>query len=530
MEIFGLDIRSARRNQIIDNIINGDSKETKGVQQFDSIVDSIFDGDFLKTIGLNNEEARKAQQLVHKLRQSTTTRKDRYKEYKKVGKDPVIGQAIEMMSDDATQFDVDRERTVWVESPNKGYADAINGIIEDYIEPFIDTMASGIISKGEFAFKHNKNETGEDRGEYEDVVLLPYKNIERLHHLILPNRDRFFYEVDDIKTVNPNQDVSKDFHDFDDFLHFINYSIDNSEEVDIKVSEKTGSVEDKVVPVFILQGESIIAEKVLETYKILRALEDAIVKYRLAKSKLIRFVNVDVTRLADDEKVAAIINYVHGSIATDEAIGGTDYEESTSHAAPITVTIPVKNGVGSIHVEEFNTDVNISELADLDYFMNKLFAGLRTPRSYFNYDEALPGAGMSGASLAKMDIRYARAVKKVQRVLVNGIKDLIRIFNDKNKIDGKEVSIKVRIVKVASSEDYDRYTEYEQRLAMASQVMQNLVDPATGEVLTNMVDLYKKFFIHVVPSPEMVVFLDSLINKTDIKVKPDDVRLSGVMK
>jgi len=95
----------------------------------------------------------------------------------------------------------------------------------------------------------------------------------------------------------------------------------------------------------------------------------------------------------------------------------------------VTVTIPVRNGVGAIHVEEFATAVDIKDIADVDHFMSKLFAGLRTPRSYFNYDEALPGVGSSGASLTRTDIRYARAVKKIQRVLVNAIRDLIDIFN-----------------------------------------------------------------------------------------------------
>jgi hypothetical protein len=340
-----------------------------------------------------------------------------------------------------------------------------------------------------------------------------------------------FYVVEDIKK-SPSVDNSlDDFYDYEDFIHFINYSIDNSEDVKIKVPKKDPTSEMKEVDVFVLQGESIITEKVLETYRILKALEDSIVQYRLAKSKLVRFINVDVSRLADDTKVQNIINYVHSSIATNEAIGATDYEESSTQTAPVVVTVPVKNGIGKITVEEFSSDINISDIADIDHFMNKLFAGLRTPRSYFNYNEALPGLGGSGGSLAKMDIRYARAVKKVQRVIVNGVKDLIQVFNHVNGIEKDNApEVSVRIVKVESTEDYDKYLEYEQRLNMAGQVMSNLVDPSTGELLPNMVSMYIKFFIHVVPAPEMVTFLNSLSSKSDIAVKPDDVKLSGVMK
>lgn len=488
----------------------------------------LFDSGFLESIGISKGDSRKLSEIVNKLRQDTQSRKDRYKEYKQVCKDPVVGQAVEMMADDATQFDVDRDRTVWVESKDKDYADALNGIINDYIEPFIDTLASGVVSKGEFAFKINTEEKGEDRGKYKDVVLVPFKHIEKLHHLILPNQDRFFYIVDDIKNISGSEDSSKSFKDFTEYLHFINYSIDNSEEINLQV-KKGDNI--KTVPVFVLQGESIIAEKVLESYRILKALEDSLVQYRLAKSKLIRFVNVDVTKLADSAKVQSIVNYVHSALAVNEAVGGNDYESSSTQSAPVVVTVPIKNGVGQITVSEFNSDVNISDIADIDHFMNKVFAGLRTPRSYFNFNDALPGLGSSGASLARMDIRYARAVKKVQRVLVNGIKDLVWVFNEVNGIDQKQApEVKVRIVKVASSEDYDRYTEYEQRLTMAGQVMQSLVDPNTGSVSMTMVEMYIKFFTHVVPSPEMVVFLQSLQAKTSIKSKPTGVNVKGVLK
>lgn len=530
MEFLGYNITRRKEKSLADAILGANSGSGSNNSVSDSF--TLFDESFLQTIGLDQKDAKKLNELMSKLRMDTVKRKDRYKEYKQACKDPIIGQAVEMMADDATQFDVERERTVWVESEDKKYADALNGIINDYIEPFIDTMAAGIISKGEFAFKINRDEEGEERGKFKDVVLIPYKNIEKLHHLILPNQDRYFYEVDDITNIKAEDDNLKNFKEFTDFLHFINYSIDNSEEVDLKVPKKGKvSITEESVPVFVLQGESIIAEKVLETYRILKTLEDAVTQYRLAKSKLIRFVNVDVTRLADDSKVQAVINYIHGALATSEAISGNAFESTTSQAAPVVVTVPVKNGVGTITVQEFNSDVNVRDIADLDYFLNKIFAGLRTPRSYFNFDEALPGVGVSGASLARIDIRYARAVKKVQRVIVNGIKDLIWVFNEINGIEQKDApKVKVKIVKVASSEDYDRYTEYEQRLAMAGQVMTALIDPQTGMINMTMIDMYIKFFTYVVPSSEMIEFLNSLKKKTDIKSKPTGVGLTGIMQ
>jgi len=494
---------------------------------------SLFDTDVLRSIGISKDENRKLWDVITALRQQTLKRKDRYAEYKKAIKDPIIGQAIEMMADDATQFDVDREKTVWVESSDKEYAEAINGIINDYIEPFVDTLASGIVARGEFAFKV-ADEEGEDRGEYKDVVLIPYKRMEQLHHLILPDQDHVYFECLDISSL-PQQGSGEEimFEDFENFLHFINYSIENSEEVKLQITKKgkKKTAEREEVSVFVLQGESIITDKVLETFRILTTIENAIVQYRLAKSKLVRFVNVDVTRLTDDKKAQAIVNYVHGSIAANESISKDSFETTTVHPEPIVVTVPVKNGVGAITVQEFASDVNVRDIADVDHFMNKMFAGLRTPKAYFNFEENVPGFSASGAALTRIDIRYARAVKKVQRVIVNGIKDLIVIFNKKNGITKDEApEVKVRIVKVASAEETDRLEELATRLNMATTVVSALIDPTTGEANMGVISAYEKFFTHVIPNPEMISFIKSLTTGADIVSKPDGIELKGVLK
>jgi hypothetical protein len=88
---------------------------------------------------------------------------------------------------------------------------------------------------------------------------------------------------------------------------------------------------------------------------------------------------------------------------------------------------------------------------------------------------------------------------------------------------------KVKIVKVASAEDSDRYLEFEQRLAMAGQTMQGLITQ-DGQINMILVDTYIKFFTFVIPIEEMVKFLNSLKSKSDIKSVPTGVKLSGIMK
>lgn len=463
--------------------------------------------------------------IISELRKKTDERKELFKLYKEALRDPIIGQAVEMMADDATQFDVDRERTIWVQAKDKNkdkaYVDALNHIIESYVEPFIDTVASGVVAYGEFIFDVQTTKSKKTSRYENTLVLMPRKHIENIYHFMLENEEQAYAEIKE----STEQDAGKiydNFEPFTKFLHFINTSLENSKDIKIKVRKDGKEITKKA---YLLQGESIITERILETWKILRTLENALIQTRLAKSKIVRIVNVDVTSLSDNSKAQNIVDYIHNSIVVNENIdpASNQYSQTSMQAEPVIITVPVKNGVGKVSIEEFTMDANISEIADVDYFLNKLFAGLRIPKLYFDYSEALPGVGAGASSLAKTDIRYSRAVKKIQRVLVWGIKSMIRIFNAVNGIKDEDApKVSVHIVKVNSAEDEERYMELEQRLSTANTMIDSFYDPTEGGIDQEKLEIYIKFFEEAVPAPEMVSFLKSL--QTDIKSAPDGLK------
>jgi len=471
------------------------------------------------------------QQIVSDLRKATNDREQRFEEYKKAIKDPIIGQAIEMMADDATQFDVDRQRTIWVTGDKKDrkYVDALNWQIQSYIEPFIDTIASAVTAMGEFVFKVDIPQQGE--GEiletgFKNVPLTPIKKIAKVHHVVLPDQSHYYVVVD--KKLDPKKDYSKTFKEWYEFVHYINVSLENSREVMLKVqADSVNSKDSKELSVFILEGESILTEKVLETWRILRALEDAIIATRMSKSKLVRFVKVNVTRLTDDNKAQNLVNYIHSAIVENERISTDSYESTALQAEPVVVTIPVKDGTGDINIDEFESNADIKDIADIDHFLNKLFAGLRIPKSYFDWGEAMP-APPSGASLTKSDIRYSRGVKKIQRVLVKGTEQMIRVFNHFNNIDEKKApEVNVHIVKVSSAEDEERYIEMQERMNTADQVINSFYIPSMDITGIDMkrVELLKEFFTAVIPFDELRQYFEQILKKTAIVNKPEGVEI-----
>ena len=473
---------------------NSNNLDSPSVEKKD--LENISDSEFLQLLKKKTPQGNQKQEiqnslfkLISELREVEYDRASRFKEYNKAKKDPIIGQAIELMADDATQFDVDKEKTIWIEcnQQNKKYQDFINDHIKKYVEPFIDNIAADIACKGEsafkvyktgskkkehlnvfdrFSFKDEKKDNGskKENGKFDpekakDVVLVPIKYIEKLHHLIFDDQSHYFAVTSDVS--NFQQEEKSPLYSYDNFLHFINYSLDNSRDVQLSIQkeDEEGNVQTHKESVFALQGQSVLTDKVLDTYKVIRTIENGLVTARLTKSKIVRFVNVEVSKLSSEES-SAIVNYVDGLVNKGENIN-TDqdiYTRISTQIEPVDVVLPYKSDKGQVGIDQFDDNTDIKEIVDLEHFMDKLFAGLRTPKTFFGYGEALPG-GTGQTSLMRMDIRYARSVKKIQRVLVQGIERYIQLINQLNGIkEPPEYSI--RVLKANTSEEEERaYTD-----------------------------------------------------------------------
>lgn len=70
----------------------------------------------------------------------------------------------------------------------------------------------------------------------------------------------------------------------------------------------------------------------------------------------------------------------------------------------------------------FTKNSNMSDIADVNYLQDKLFASLQVPKAYLNYAENLPG----GSTLSQADLRFARTINSIQEVV---LQELRRIAN-----------------------------------------------------------------------------------------------------
>lgn len=177
------------------------------------------------------------------------------------------------------------------------------------------------------------------------------------------------------------------------------------------------------------RGESFL-ENSMVAWQVLSALEDILLLTRMTRSLLYRIFSVEVGNKGNKE-VYQLLENLKNKIKMDETVDVRSKIYNSSLAqVPLgdSIFIPTRNGVGVIDVKTVGGDVNLRDAIDLDYFKDKLFAGLRIPKAYFGFGEDT--SGMMNNSLTQMDVRYCRTIVRIQSILSVGLKDLCNLYLD----------------------------------------------------------------------------------------------------
>ena len=176
------------------------------------------------------------------------------------------------------------------------------------------------------------------------------------------------------------------------------------------------------------RGESFI-EDAMTAWQVLAALEDILLLTRMTRSILYRIFSVEVGNKGNRE-TDELLHKLKNKIKMDETVDvRSKIYNSSLKQVPLgdSIFIPTRNGIGVIDVNTVGGDVNLKDAIDLDYFKDKVFAGLRIPAPFLGFTESLPG-GIGDTSLTRMDIRYSRTIARIQSILSEGLKDLCLLY------------------------------------------------------------------------------------------------------
>lgn len=397
---------------------------------------------------LNSADLKDLMDFIEQIKSSSKNRQDLYVLFDRMASDSLVGSAIELICDDATQEDEDRNACVWITEEegfnDKEMVDTLNDFLRAIdIDQKIWSWCYNVVKDGGMFLKTYYSELSELNDS--DVL----KNKLGYYYEIVPN----YLTVSDLQQYGDTvaYGVRKNMKSEDmilyptkDYIHFIMDRGHKREEVSIKTED--GKDGDPITEKYKIRYGTSYLENAKEAYLLIDLIENLIMAVRFGRSSLYRLFKIEVGGAGKGE-TARILNEFKRNLSNQESIdvkNQTFYGNKKPVPYAKNIYIPIRNGKGDVTQELVGGDYEVKDLVDLDYFLNKLFAALRVPKAYLGHEEALPG-GLGDNSLTRMDIRYARLVKKYQNILKYGIRSIIDFWctvnNHEDWIDHYEVNM-----------------------------------------------------------------------------------------
>ena len=157
-------------------------------------------------------------------------------------------------------------------------------------------------------------------------------------------------------------------------------------------------------------------------FRQLTLLEDAMMAYRIVRSPERRVFYVDVGNMAPQD-VEQYMQKVMTSMKRNQVVDA-DSGRVDLRYNPMSVDedyfIPTRGGQ-STKVESLPGGTYTGDIDDVKYLKDKLFSALKIPQSYLFRGE---GADEDKATLAQKDIRFARTIQRLQRVLITELEKI----------------------------------------------------------------------------------------------------------
>lgn len=324
-----------------------------------------------------------------------TLRIQLYSDYEAMDTDPLIASTLDILADEATLKN-DMGEVLSIKSSDENIQRVLYNLYYDVlnIEFNLWSWTRNMCKYGDFFLKL---EVSEEFGVYN---VLPYT----VYHMVRyegqdpsqPSKVYFTIDPDGLaSSADPN------------YIPKSNKSIiqlDNYEVAHFRLISDTN---------YLPYGRSHI-EPARKIYKQLTLMEDAMLIHRIMRAPEKRMFYVNVGSIPPNEVeqfMQKTINSIKKTPYVDPQTGEYNLRFNMMNMME-DFYLPVRGGDTSTRIET-TKGLDYDGTNDIEYLRDKMFAALKVPKAYFGYEKDLSGK----ATLAAEDIRFARSVERIQRIL-----------------------------------------------------------------------------------------------------------------
>lgn len=467
--------------------------------------------------------------------------------------DSKVSAILDTMASDATEYN-DEGKIVWVESSNGDIAQYVSYLINTLqVDKHIYGWVYSLIKYGDLYLRlyreseyDNSILFGDKKDKEqlnEEIYINAYKKNDKFVHYLeaVPNPAEVFeltkfgktqafikteLMIEQAQNKNPAQ-----------FIGFYRYSFDRG---DINVYEPnmfvhalledTSNRSPELVEIFrnidgddvsgnkkesyeykVRRGKSILYDK-YKVWRLLNLLENSLVLNRLTKSSILRIIGVEVGDMAKEDirnHLYQIKTMVEQKAALDTGNSMAEY----TNPGPIenNIYISTNNGKGAITTTQIGGDVNVRDIADIDYYVNLFYGSFGIPKQYFSQTD--DGAGFNGGtSLSIISSRYAKDVKKIQNAILQALTNAINIMLIDKKMTTYVNQFKLRMLPPTTREELDRRENVNAKIGLlrdTMDVLSDIEDPAIK------LKIEKAFLSSITSNEEVIQLIQEQIEKLE---------------
>lgn len=485
-----------------------------------------------------------------------------------MAQDPTIASVLEVYAEDATETN-DDGRIVWVESDDSDCAKYITYLLDTMgVDKYIYKWTYSLCKYGDLYLRLYRNSELEDglfnekenkENERKQKLREEVETYKELHGGALPSKEELkqmnedvivkIFSKDDkyshyveaasnpaemfeltkfgksyayIKAPTINTSTKKDNLMSSHYLYsfqrkdvevfeateYVHASLEddssrNPEEVEIFMDENN-----KPLKYSVRRGQSLLYNS-FKIWRQMMLLENTLLLNRLTKSSIVRIIGVEVGDMPK-ENIGKHLMGIKQLVEQKSAISeGTSMEEYTN-PGPMenNIYVPTYNGIGSISTQQVGGDVDVKGLADIDYFQNKLFGALRTPKQFLGVTDDNTGFN-GGTSLSIISSRYAKMVKRIQSTMIQLLTDAVNLMLIDKGLEGKYLNkFSLHMVPPTTQEEIDRRDNLSNKVGIARDIMDLTADI---EDTSSRLKILKSLMSGIITDPDILEIIQEEI-------------------
>lgn len=450
--------------------------------------------------------------LIGELRNLSTSNNYRYAEYDVMAEDTIIGAALQIYADNAIQMDTYSGKVLEVSSTNSALAKDIESFLRRFkIESKLWETAYHTAKYGDKYWKVLLTKDGKDIDTVESVddpsnVADLYLNGEPAYYAYNPD-DRDLSKTSDYRLFNRLS-----------FVHFMVQSGRLSDVIEIPSTTEIDQITGRpLVNKYRLKNGESMLEGVRAIYRIIKALEDSVISASIARAAYDKIINIECGSDANEIDARKTVNRVKRLFDSHMAIDVREGQQSaTTYTQLRPFMDPVFNGTvggkGAISIESSGGEIDVSQLAHLEYFNKLKFSGLHITPSMLAYEENIPGGLNDGSnSMAQQDIRLAMYVKKLIYGMIQGITDLVNIWLTIRGRRNEVGQFQIRMAVPSLAESMAELNELQSKLESIDKLSEILTKNAPG---INSAKVTKLLLEEYIPNRNLLQKLERLIDES----------------